>query len=188
MTNMNSDFFQNEPAATQTVHGVLMEMHGIGVLFTGDSGIGKSECALDLITRGHRLVADDMVEIKRLGKRLEGKAPDLTFGHLEIHGLGILNVRELFGISSICERIKIGLFIELRKWSDVADIERLGLEMDEHEIFDIRSAKFVLPVSPGRNLSALVETAVRLYLLRNSGFNAVEKLIEKHSVMVGGAI
>jgi HPr kinase/phosphorylase len=180
-------FLQEELAPAQTVHGVLMEMYGIGVLLVGDSGIGKSECALDLLSHGHRLVSDDVVEIKRLGKILEGKAPELTFEHLEIHGLGILNIRELFGVSSVCEKIMIDLCIELKKWKEVDDIERIGLEMHEHDIFGVRFTKFILPVSSGRNLSTLVETAVRVYLLRKAGFNSVEKFIDKHNAMVGGA-
>lgn len=182
-----TSFLQEKLAPVQTVHGVLMEMHGIGVLLVGDSGIGKSECALDLLSHGHRLVSDDVVEIRRLGKILEGKAPELTHEHLEIHGLGILNIRELFGVSSVCEKITIELCIELKKWKDVDDIERIGLETHEHDIFGVKFTKFILPVSSGRNLSTLVETAVRVYLLRKAGFNSVEKFIDKHNAMVGGA-
>lgn len=180
-------FLQEVLAPAQTVHGMLMEMYGIGVLLVGDSGIGKSECALDLLNHGHRLVSDDVVEIKRLGKILEGKAPELTFEQLEIHGLGILNIRELFGVSSVCEKIEIELCIELKKWKEVDEIERIGLETHEHDVFGVKFTKFILPVSSGRNLSTLVETAVRVYLLRKAGFNSVKKFIDKHNAMVGGA-
>lgn len=182
-----TDFLQEQLAPTTILHGVLMEMFGVGVMLFGESGIGKSECALDLITRGYRLVSDDAVQIKRIGKSLEGRAPELTAEYLEIHGLGIINVRDLFGVSSICDRIKVELCIELKRWSEVEDIERIGLEMQEREIFGVRLAKFVLPVSSGRNLSTLVETAVRVYLLRNAGIDATRELIEKHSIMISGA-
>lgn len=166
------------------VHGVLLEMHGIGVLIIGPSGIGKSECALDLITRGHRLVADDAVLIKRIGDALEGAAPDLTYEHLELHGLGIINIRDLFGVSAVCESISLELCIELQKWSEMTHIERVGLEMLEHDIFGVKTAKYVLPVSSGRNLATLIDTAVRVYILRNAGVDAAKNLIDRHSAMV----
>lgn len=180
-----TDHLQERLAPTQTVHGVLMEMYGIGVMLLGESGIGKSECALDLISRGHRLVTDDVVRIKRIGKRLYGESPELTCEFLEIRGLGIVNIRELFGVSSICGLITIELCIELRKWNDTGNIERIGLDMSEHEILGISTGKFVLPVSPGRNLSTLVETAVRVFMLRATGSNPVAKLIERHDMIVG---
>jgi HPr kinase/phosphorylase len=181
-----TDFLQVALAPEITLHGVLLEMYGIGVMIIGDSGIGKSECALDLISRGHRLVSDDAVRIKRIGGRLEGRSPALTFEHLELHGLGIINVRDLFGVSSVCETINIELCIEVKKWDEIDNIERIGLKMGEHEIFGLNAAKFVLPVSPGRNLSTLVETAVRVFLLRSEGTDAAQALIEKHSAIVGG--
>jgi HPr kinase/phosphorylase len=182
-----TDFLQEALAPAQTIHGVLMEMYGIGVLILGESGIGKSECALDLITRGHRLVADDMVQIKMVGKHLDGEAPLLTAEHLEIRGLGIINVRDLFGVSSVCERIRIALCVELRRHADVINIDRIGLEKHEHEFFGIKRDKFILPVSSGRNVSTLVETAVRLFLLRDSGSEgSFETLIERHTAIVGG--
>jgi HPr kinase/phosphorylase len=177
--------FLEEILAPQiTLHGVLLGMFGIGVLIVGNSGIGKSECALDLITRGHYLISDDSVLIKKIGSNLEGKAPDLIQDYLEIHGLGIINIRELFGVSAIGKGKKIELCIELKRWNDFEEIDRLGLETQEHEIFGIKIPKFVLPVSSGRNLSTLVETAVRIYLLKTSGYDAVKTLIEKHQTMV----
>lgn len=171
-------------APETVIHGVLLEIHGIGVLINGPSGIGKSECALDLVTRGHRLVADDAVLVKRIGGCLEGSAPELTFEHLELHGLGIISVRDLFGVSAVCKSINIELCIELKKWSEIANIERVGLEMMQHEIFGIDVPKFMLPVSSGRNLATIVDTAVRIFLLRNAGYDAASKLIERHSAMV----
>jgi HPr kinase/phosphorylase len=170
-----------------TLHGVLMEIHGIGVLILGESGIGKSECALDLITRGHQLISDDSIIVRRLGDRLIGSSPELTVEHLEIRGLGIINVRDLFGVSAIGKPKPIELVIEVEKWNDVAHIERLGLDRHEKEIFDVKITKFVLPITAGRNLSTLVETAVRIHLLRDSGYDAAKNLVEKHTAMLKNA-
>lgn len=182
-----TELLQNLLAPETVIHGVLMEMHGIGVLISGDSGIGKSECALDLITRGHRLVADDGVRLRRIGKRLEGSSPRLTFGYLELHGLGIINIRDLFGVSSVCDNIDLELCIQLHKWDEIEHIERLGLEMQTREIFDTQIPMFALPVSSGRNISTLVETAVRVYLLRNAGIDSTSELIERHTTMMSAA-
>lgn len=181
-----TNFLQEKLAPSVSMHSVLLGMYGLGVLLLGVSGIGKSECALDLITRGHRLISDDTVIIKKIGKELGGFAPELTAGHMEIRGLGIINIRDLFGVSSVEPNKKIDLCIELKKWFDVQDIERLGLETKEEEILAIKIPKFVLPVSSGRNISTLVETAVRMYLLKSAGFDAAQKLIERHSRVVGG--
>lgn len=181
-----SNFLQEKLAPSVSLHSVLLGMYGLGVLLLGKSGIGKSECALDLITRGHRLISDDTVIVKKIGKKLEGFAPELTAEHMEIRGLGIINIRDLFGVSSVEPNKKIDLCIELKNWSETEEIERLGLETDTEEILEIEIPKFVLPVSSGRNISTLVETAVRMYLLKSAGFDAAQKLIEKHSAMVGG--
>jgi len=173
-------FLQYELAPTLTLHGVLIEMYGIGVLLQGRSGVGKSECALDLISRGHSLISDDAVLIKRLGDRLVGQAPSLTYEHLEIHGLGIMNVRDLFGISAVSPTIEIDLCIELDRWDKTTHIERVGLDMKTQEIFGVSVPKYVLPVSSGRNLAILVETAVRLYILRTQGIDAAQRLVERH--------
>lgn len=176
-----SAFLQEVLAPQTMLHAVLLGMYGSGILLVGDSGIGKSECALDLITRGHQLISDDAVIVKKIGDFLEGSAPDLTFEHLEIRGLGIINIRDLFGVSAVSNRSKIDLCIELRNWNDVDEIERLGLETREEEIFGVKIRKFVLPVSSGRNLSTLVETAVRVHLLRSNGYDAAQQLIAKHT-------
>lgn len=175
--------FLNHVLAPQTgVHGVLMGMYGLGVLLLGESGIGKSECALDLITRGHALISDDIILIKRIGDKLEGTSPELTFEHLEIRGLGIINVRDVFGGSAIGKQKKtIDLCVKLEKWDEVEEVERLGLETDEEEVFGVKLPKFLLPVSPGRTTSTLVETAIRVHLLRLNGYDAAQKLIEKHT-------
>lgn len=180
-----SRFLSNVLAPQTTIHGVLVGMYGLGVLILGESGIGKSECALDLITRGHGLISDDIILVKRIGDKLEGTSPELTFEHLEIRGLGIINVRDLFGGSAIGKQKKtIDLCVELKKWDEVEEVERLGLETREEEIFGVKVPKFMLPVSSGRNLSTLVETAIRVHLLRLNGYDAAQKLIEKHTKML----
>lgn len=181
-----SNFLQEKLAPSTSLHSVFLGMYGLGVLLFGKSGIGKSECALDLITRGHRLVSDDTVIVKKIGKKLEGYAPELTAGHIEIRGLGIMNIRDLFGVSSVEPNKKIDLCIELKDWADVEEIDRLGLETKETEILEIKIPKFILPVSSGRNISTLVETAVRMFLLKSAGFDAAQKLIEKHTAIVSG--
>jgi HPr kinase/phosphorylase len=182
-----SNHLQEILAPQITLHGVLMEIHGIGVLILGESGIGKSECALDLITRGHQLISDDTIIVRRLGDRLIGSSPELTVEHLEIRGLGIINVRDLFGVSAIGKPKPIELVIEVEKWNDIAHVERLGLDRHEKEIFEVKITKFVLPITAGRNLSTLVETAVRIHLLRDSGFDAAKNLVEKHTAMLKNA-
>jgi HPr kinase/phosphorylase len=184
--NKVSEFLQEILAPQTTNHGVVMGMFGIGVLILGSSGIGKSECALDLITRGHYLIADDSVVIKKVGEKLEGKSPDLIQDYLEIHGLGIINIRELFGVSAIGKGSQIEICIELKKWSEFEEIDRLGITMMEEEIFGLKIPKFILPVTSGRNLSTLVETAVRIHLLKASGYDAAQDLIEKHKTLVSG--
>ena len=175
-----TQFLQLELAPHLTLHGVLLEMYGIGVLLQGRSGIGKSECALDLISRGHSLISDDAVLVKKTGEFLQGRSPELTYEHLEIHGLGIMNVRDLFGISAVSKSIQIQLCIELDLWDKNTNIERIGLDTQTECLFGLSIPKYVLPLSSGRNLAILVETAVRLYILRTNGIDAAQKLVYKH--------
>jgi HPr kinase/phosphorylase len=177
-----SGFLLEALAPQKTLHGVLVGMYGIGVLILGESGIGKSECALDLITRGHNLISDDTVIIKRIGNKIEGSSPELTREHLEIRGLGIINIREVFGVSALGKQKKqVDLCIELKRWNQIDEIERLGLEIGAEDIFGLKFPKFVLPVSSGRNLSTLMETAIRVHMLKNSGYDAAKELIDKHT-------
>jgi HPr kinase/phosphorylase len=182
--NIVSKFLQEALAPQITLHGVLMELYGLGVLLLGESGIGKSECALDLITRGHRLVADDTVQVKRIGDKLEGTSPEIIQGHLEIRGLGIINVKDLFGVSAVSSSQDIELCIHLQPWNKSEEIERLGVDTYTQEIFGVEVPKVVLPISPGRNTSTLVETAVRVQLLRLNGYDGAQKFIEKHTEML----
>ncbi len=179
-----SALLQKALAPQISIHGVMIGIYGLGLLILGESGIGKSECALDLITRGHRLISDDIVTIKKVGDVLEGSSPELTKEHLEIRGLGILNIRDLFGVSALGQNKPIDLCIEFRKWNDAADIDRLGLKTKTEKIFDLKIPKFILPVSSGRNLTTLVETAVRFHLLKVAGHDAAQTLIAKHDTLI----
>lgn len=172
-----------------TLHGTLMEVYGIGVLILGDSGIGKSECALDLITRGHRLIADDSVRIREVGDRLIGEAPESIRDFIEIRGLGIINARDLFGVSALSPSTEIRFCIE---FSDLTSstADRLGLERNMLNILNSSIQKYLLPVMPGRNLATLVEASVRVFVSSQDGPNAVTKLISGHAraLAAGGEI
>ena len=175
--------FLNEALAPrETRHGVLLDLYGLGVLLEGKSGIGKSECALDLIMRGHRLVSDDAVEVRRTGPdELMGRAPEMLREHMEIRGLGILNVRELFGIAAVSGAKSIELSIRLERWHEAREVDRLGIDARHIEILGVELPQFVIPVSPGRNLSTLVETAVRVHLLRARGYDAAQIFVARHA-------
>jgi len=176
-----TEFLHHELAPRENRHGVLLDLYGLGVLLEGQSGIGKSECALDLITRGHRLVADDVVEVRRIApERLVGDAPELLREHLEIRGLGILNIRELFGVSAMSGAKQIDLSIRLERWDECRELDRLGVEQQTIEILDCPLPRVLLPVSPGRNLSTLVETATRVHLQRSRGYDAARDFVERH--------
>jgi HPr kinase/phosphorylase len=182
-----TEYLEEALAPRETRHGVLLDLYGLGVLIEGKSGVGKSECALDLIMRGHQLVADDLVEIRlRRPEQLVGSTPDLLREHMEIRGLGILNIRELFGVSAMSGPKQIGLNIRLERWEEATEVDRLGLEARNVDILGVAVPYFVLPVSPGRNLATLVETAVRVHLLRLRGYNAAQRFVERHTGMLGG--
>ncbi len=170
----NSASSDVDRTSTFQLHGVLVRVFGTGVLLIGESGIGKSECALDLVTRGQKLIADDVIKVQRTSDGPVGKAPDLTYGLLEIRGLGIFNVQKAFGGDSTLDGSSIDLCIELRK---DADVERIGNFVHEYEIGGDKIPRFILPVTPGRNLATLVETAVRLFLNRYNGAAAGDSLL-----------
>jgi HPr kinase/phosphorylase len=180
-----SEYLQAALAPRESRHGVLLDLYGLGVLIEGTSGVGKSECALDLIVRGHRLVSDDVVEIRRTApEQIIGSAPELLRELMEIRGLGILNIRDLFGVSSISGPKQIGLTIRLERWEATEEVDRLGLEARTVDILGVSVPHFLLPVSPGRNLSTLVEMAVRVHLLRVRGYNAATDFASRHAEMV----
>jgi HPr kinase/phosphorylase len=180
-----SDLLEELLAPYDIRHGVLLDLYGLGVLLEGRSGIGKSECALDLIARGHRLVSDDVVEVRRIGlDRLLGSAPPLLREHLEIRGLGILNIRDLFGVSAIGGPLDVGLSIKLARWDEAGEVDRLGLDGQTTEILGVAVPHVLLPVSPGRNLSTLVETAVRVHLLRLRGYDAARQFVARQGELL----
>jgi len=162
------------------VHGVLMDILGLGVLITGESGIGKSECALDLIVRGHRLVADDTVEVRRRAETvLIGTCPELTRHHVEVRGLGVINVRELFGIAAVRASKRVELVVQLERWEPGREYERLGLDDSFEEILGLRVPLVKMPVAPGRGVATLVEVAARTQLLRARGHHAARTLARR---------
>src|SRR5262247_1504392 len=149
-------------AVREMLHGVFMDILSLGVLITGDSGIGKSECALDLVVRGHRLVADDAVEVRRRGETdLIGTCPELTRHHMEVRGLGVINIRDLFGVAATRMSKRMELVVQLERWDTGRDYDRLGLEENIWELFGVKIPLVHMPVAPGRNLAILVEVAAR---------------------------
>ncbi len=164
-------------APRTTVHGVMVDILGVGVLVTGPSGIGKSECALDLVMRGHRLVSDDVVEIRcRQDDILVARGPELVRHHMEVRGLGIINIAHLFGVGSTRQRKRVELVIDLQPGDSSNDCERLGLDVETTELLGVEIALVRLPVVPGRNVSNLVEVAARNLLLRLKGLNPAAEL------------
>lgn len=162
------------------IHAVLMDILGLGVLIVGESGIGKSECALDLIVRGHRLVADDTVEVRRRAETiLIGTCPELTRHHMEVRGLGLINIQDLFGIASTRSAKRVELVVQLERWEAGRDYERLGLDDDYYELLGLRIPLIRMPVAPGRNVAILVEVAARNQLLRFRGHHAARRLAER---------
>jgi HPr kinase/phosphorylase len=152
--------------------GVLVDVSGVGVLLLGESGTGKSECALDLVTRGHRLVADDVVELWREGDQVVGRGPERIRHHMEIRGLGIINVRDLFGVAATRERKRIELVIHLEPWQADAEYDRLGLTERTETVLGVAIPALCLPLSIGRNVAMLVEVAARNHLLKRMGVHA----------------
>ena len=171
-----TSFLEDTLAERIVMHAVLMDILGLGVLIVGESGIGKSECALDLIVRGHRLVADDTVEIRRRAETiLIGTCPELTRHHMELRGLGLINVKDLFGIASTRSSKRVELVVQLERWDPAREYERLGLDDDFYEILGLRVPLIRMPVAPGRSIAILVEVAARNQLLRSRGHHAARR-------------
>ncbi len=165
-----STFLDDRLAPRISFHGVLIDVIGIGVLILGQSGIGKSETALDLVLKGHRLVADDIVETFRRGNAtLIGKSSGMIRFHMEIRGLGIINIQDLFGISATRDRKRIDMVIELVEWEEKKDYDRLGIEEETYPILGIEVPHLTVPVRPGRNVSSIIEVAARNQLLKQRG-------------------
>ncbi len=169
-------------AARGVIHGVLMDILGLGVLIVGESGIGKSECALDLVVRGHRLVADDAVDLRcRAQSFIIGTCPELTRHHMEIRGLGLINVQEMFGVASTRSSKRVELVVQLERWEPGREYNWLGVDDNFYETLGIRVPMIRMPVAPGRNVAILVEVAARNQLLRTRGHHAARRLVERLS-------
>lgn len=169
-----------ELAPSISIHGVLVDVFGEGILITGESGIGKSEAALELIKRGHRLVSDDVVEIKRVSKEtLVGSSPEVTRFFIELRGIGIIDVRKLFGVESVRMTQNIDLVIQLEDWNKETDYDRLGLEEKYVEYLGNKVVAHSLPICPGRNLAIIVETAAINHRQKKMGYNAAEELYKR---------
>lgn len=175
-----TSFLEDILAERTIVHAVLMDILGLGVLIVGESGIGKSECALDLVLRGHRLIADDTVEIRRRAESvLIGACPELTRHHMEIRGLGIINIRDLFGVASTRSSKRIEFVVQLERWESGREYERLGLDDQHYEILGLQVPMSRMPVAPGRSIANLVEVAARNQLLRARGHHAARQLADR---------
>lgn len=163
-----------------SIHGVLVDVYGVGVLIMGESGIGKSEAALELVKRGHRLVSDDVVEIRRVSEdTLMGTAPDITRHFIELRGIGIVDIKTLFGVLSVRETQKIELVIALEDWDKDKEYDRLGLEEEYMELLGNKVVRHRLPIRPGRNLAVIVETASINYRQKKMGYNAAQELYKR---------
>ncbi len=160
-----------------TTHGVLVEVYGEGILMIGDSGVGKSETAMELLKRGHRLVADDAVEIKRVSnKTLVGSAPEMIRHLIELRGIGIVDVRRIFGMGAVKETEKIDLIIQLEPWQADKQYERLGLDDNYYELLGLKKPTVTIPIKPGRNLAIIIEVAAMNNRQRRLGYNAAAEL------------
>jgi HPr kinase/phosphorylase len=186
-THLSSTFIQQVQAfleealtASTSVHGVLMDVFGVGILLLGKSGIGKSEIALDLVMRGHRLVADDIVDItRRKAGTVYGAGNPIIKHHMEIRGLGIINIKDLFGVAAVRDRKKIELVVELQEWNPQAEYDRLGVDEQKFEIVGVQLPLSVVPVRPGRNMTTIIEVAARNHLLKLQGHHSAKEFAER---------
>jgi len=159
-----------------TLHGTLIDIYGVGVLILGESGVGKSESALELILRGHRLVSDDTVSVRRVGSLLNGTGPEVSRYHMELRGLGIINIKDLYGVAAVRERKDLDLVVKLDPWQEDKEYDRLGLDEQVYPILGVELPFIEMPVGPGRNLSILLEVAARHHLLKRRGYHAAKEL------------
>nr|WP_144923860.1 HPr(Ser) kinase/phosphatase [Paenibacillus bovis] len=182
-----TNYLESRLAPSTAVHGVLVDIYGVGVLITGQSGVGKSETALALVERGHQLVADDCVEIREEDEEvLIGTAPELLEQLLEIRGLGIINVMTLFGAGAVRPSKKISLSIHLELWDDHKHYDRVGLDEEKIKIINTEITKLTIPVRPGRNLAVIIEVAAMNYRLKRLGVNAAQQFTERLTQVISG--
>ena len=181
------EYLSQALAPTITRHGGLLDIYGEGVLITGDSGVGKSETAIELIKRGHRLVADDAVDIRRVADQLLGKAPELIRHYIELRGIGVVDVQQLLGMSAVKPESQVDLVIHLERWREDKFYDRLGLDEEKVNIPGIALPIITIPVQPGRNLATIVEVAVMNNRHKKYGFNAAQQLADELERHVQGA-
>lgn len=184
LIHLLSDYLDRKFAPKTTVHGSLVDVWGIGMLFTGRSGIGKSEVAIDLVERGHRLVADDVVHITRIAEGiLMGTSDSMLQDHAEVRGLGIINVRSMFGIQAVRVRKRIEVQVDLHEWSDELDYERVGIDQEAIKILEVEIPLVRLPIFPGKNITVTAEVIALNHLMKIRGYHTAEmfneRLIEK---------
>ena len=178
-TSMTIDYLNHELAPMITRHGVLLDVYGEGVMIMGDSGIGKSETAIELIKRGHRLVADDAVEIRRIGDTLIGTAPELIRDYLEVRGVGVIDVQKIFGYGAVQEQTQIDFVVKFEEWKDGQVYDRLGLDDDYTQIMDIAIPCITIPVRAGRNLAGIVEIAAMNNRQKKYGYNSAKAFVNQ---------
>ena len=167
----------NRLAPRITRHGVLVDVYGVGIMITGESGVGKSEAALELVKRGHRLVADDVVDIKRVSdRRLIGESPEVVRHFMEIRGIGIIDISAMYGIGSVIHSKSIDMVVNLELWKKDKEYDRLGLTEEFTELLDVKVPLLELPIRPGRNVAIVLEVAARNYRLKQQGYNAAREL------------
>ena len=173
-------YLKMELAPRVSMHGVLVEVNGEGILILGESGVGKSETALEIVKRGHRLIADDQIEIRKVSETtLLGRAPDVIKHLIEIRGIGILDVKELYGVSAVKQQENIDFVINLELWDEKKTYDRLGLTEETTDILGIKVPSVTIPVGPGRNLAIIVEAAAINYRVKKMGYNAAQDLVSR---------
>ena len=178
-TSHTIEYLNRALAPCVTRHGVLLDIYGEGVMITGDSGVGKSEAAIELIMRGHRLVADDAVELRRISNQLIGTAPEVIRHYIELRGIGVIDVRQLFGMRAIKVESQLDLVVHFEQWDQTKFYDRLGIEDHFTEILDVQVPIITIPVRPGRNLASIVEVAALNNRHRKFGYNAAQELARR---------
>lgn len=175
-----TNYLDEALADSVVIHGELMRVYGVGVLITGHSGVGKSEIALELMKRGHQLISDDRVDIFRIHNTLVGKTSDMIEGYMELRGVGVINIARIFGVDAYSKEARVRLHIDLQNFNDEAEYDRIGLEERETtDILGIKIVKMEIPVSVGRPMATIIETAVSNYLLLERGFDSAKEFEER---------
>ena len=173
------NFIDEALAPTTRIHGVLLDVYGVGVILTGDSGVGKSETALDLIAKGSKLISDDSVIIKKMDDRLIGTSPEITKHFMEVRGVGIIDIQRFFGVGSVMEKREVEMIAHLELWDDEKEYVRLGLEDTYQEILGVDVVKYTIPVKPGRHTAMIIEVATNNYKQKQLGYNPAVALNER---------